>query len=400
MGDPAKKAPFYLLCRAAAWHGDRRPASGYTSGMSEEISVYRRWRAPLLRALAVLALSLLLHALALRWAGGQIGLPSLAPQDTPPVAVALLPPPTVAPEPPPPQPKPKPKPRPKAKPKAEPAAPPPVAAPAETVAEPAPVEAAPAPMESTETAAMPADAQPQAAAEPAPGPAAPQQEIMPRYQVRLPPSVDLKYDVRALRQGKEVYGSGRIVWHADGQRYRIDGEAGVLFFTVLRFQSQGGFDAFGVAPESYVEKRMRKDETVTRFEPSPGSIRFSASAASYPRKGGEQDRASIVWQLAAIGLGDPAQYAPGAQLRLVVAGVRDAEPWLIQVIGQEQIDTPAGAMQAWHVSRAPLPGSRDQKLDIWLAPQHAWYPVRLRFTEPSGEYLELAVSALLPATPI
>jgi hypothetical protein len=262
--------------------------------------------------------------------------------------------------------------------------------------EPTP-EPTPAPPPADSIAAPSAEPAPQAAAA---VPATPEQESFPRYQVRPPPSVDMKYEVRALRQGKEVYGNGRILWHADGQRYRIDGEAGVLFLTVLRFQSQGGFDDFGVAPQSYVEKRMRKDETVTRFEPSPGNIRFSASTASYPRSGGEQDRASIVWQLASIGLGDPAQYAPGAQLRVFVAGVRDAEPWLIRVIGQERFDTPAGTMQAWHVSRVPRPGSRDQKLDIWLAPEHSWYPVRLRFTEASGEYLELAVSALHPATPI
>ena len=390
--------------------GDRWPPSGYTSEMSEKHSPIQRWRGPLLRMLAVLAVSLLLHALALHWAGGHIGLPSLAQDDAPPVAVALLPPPApvAAPEPPPPPP-PKPRPRPKPRPKAvapqQASAPPPVASPVENTTAPALADAAPA--GSTEAGAF-AEAPPQAAPDsapapapaPAPDPAAPAQESLPRYQVRMPPSVDMKYDVRALRQGKEVYGNGRIVWHADGQRYRIDGEAGVLFFTVLRFQSQGGFDDFGVAPQSYVEKRMRKDETVTRFEPSPGSIRFSSSAASYPRNGGEQDRASIVWQLASIGLGDPAQYAPGAQLRIFVAGVRDAEPWLIRVIGQERIDTPAGAMQAWHVSRVPLPGSRDQKLDIWLAPEHSWYPVRLRFTETSGEYLELAVSALQPAPPI
>jgi len=377
--------------------------------MSEKYSIFQRWRGPLLRMLAVLALSLLLHALALRWAGGHIGLPSLAQDDAPPVAVALLPPPApvaAAPEPLPPPPKPKP--RPKARPKAvapqQASVPPPVAPPAETMAGPAladaaPPEPAPAPVPADSTAATAsAEAPPQAA--PAPVPATPERESLPRYQVRPPPSVDMKYEVRALSQGKEVYGNGRIVWHADGRRYRIDGEAGVLFFTVLHFQSEGGFDDFGVAPQSYIEKRMRKEETVTRFEPSPGSIRFSSSTASYPRNGGEQDRASIVWQLASIGLGDPAQYAPGAQLRVFVAGVRNAEPWLIQVIGQERIDTPAGAMQAWHVSRVPQPGSRDQKLDIWLAPEHSWYPVRLRFTEPSGEYLELAVSALHPATPI
>ena len=386
--------------------------------MSEKNSVFQRWRGPLLRMLALLALSLLLHALALHWAGGHVGLPSPAVENAPPVAVALLPPPApvavaaaaAAPEPPPPPPKPKP--RPKARPKTiapqqasvPPPVAPPVAPPADTLAGPALADAAPpdtapeptpAAADST-AAATSAEAPPQTAS----APATPERESFPRYQVRPPPSVDIRYEVRALRQGKEVYGNGRIVWHADGQRYRIDGEAGVLFFTVLRFQSQGGFDDFGVAPQSYVEKRMRKDESVTHFEPSPGSIRFSSSTASYPRNGGEQDRASIVWQLASIGLGDPAQYAPGAQLRVFVAGIRNAEPWLIQVIGQEQIDTPAGAMQAWHVSRVPRPGSRDQKLDIWLAPGHSWYPVRLRFTEASGEYLDLAVSAIHPATPI
>lgn len=382
---------------------DHWAPSGYTSAMSEKYSVLQRWRGPLLRMLTVLALSLLLHALALHWAGGHIGLPSQPGDDAPPVAVALLPPPApvaAAPEPEPPPPPPRPKPRPKARPKAvapqQASAPPPVLPPAETMAAPALADAAPPePTPADSAAAASAEPPPQAAA-----PATPERESFPRYQVRLPPSVDLKYEVRALRQGKEVYGNGRIVWNADGQRYRIDGEAGVLFFTVLRFQSQGGFDDFGVAPQSYVEKRMRKEESVTHFEPSPGSIRFSSSTASYPRNGGEQDRASIVWQLASIGLGNPAQYAPGAQLRVFVAGVRNAEPWLIQVIGQELIDTPAGAMQAWHVSRVPRPGSRDQKLDIWLAPEHSWYPVRLRFTEASGEYLDLTVSALHPATPI
>ncbi|MFL6716508.1 MAG: DUF3108 domain-containing protein, partial [Burkholderiaceae bacterium] len=290
--------------------------------MSEKYSIFQRWRGPLLRMLAVLALSLLLHALALRWAGGHIGMPSLAADDPPPVAVALLPPPpppppptpaVAAPEPPPPKPRPRPKAKPKAVAPQRAIAPPPVTPPAESVAEPALADAAsapapaPVPAESTAATAS-AEAPPQAA----PVPATPQQESFPRYQVRPPPSVDMKYEVRALSQGKEVYGNGRIAWHADGQRYRVDGEAGVLFFTVLRFQSQGSFDEFGVAPQSYVEKRIRKEETVTRFEPSPGSIRFSSSTASYPRNGGEQDRASIVWQLASIGLGDPAQYAPGA----------------------------------------------------------------------------------------
>ena len=216
----------------------------------------------------------------------------------------------------------------------------------------------------------------------------------------MPPSAQLKYDVQALRDGKVVYGSGKIAWRADGERYQVDGEASVLFFTVLNFQSVGAIDAFGVAPELYSEKRFRRPESLTRFERNSRLIRFSASDASFPRADGAQDRASIVWQLAAIGLGDPGRYTPGAALELFVAGVRDAEPWLIQVIGLEQTDTPAGSTEAWHVVRAPRPGSYEQKLDIWLAPQHWWYPVRLRFTETNGEYLDMAVTSVQSLTPI
>jgi hypothetical protein len=343
--------------------------------------------------------------------GGHIGLPAIAEHEGPTVTVELRPAPPPAP---PPQvavdqaakpAKPAtPRPRKRIPP------PEPVAAPAEpaTVAQAAPdvgsaepADIAASAGESTLDAAPQRDRGPPA--DPAPeAPAATQQptqeaapadEPPPRYRVRMPPPVALKYNVESLREGQTVYGHGKIAWRTDGAGYRVDGEAGVLFFTVLNFQSQGVLDEFGVAPERYSEKRFRRAETATHFRRDTGRISFSASTASYPRHGGEQDRASIVWQLAAIGLGDPGQYAPGAQLQFFVAGVRDAEPWLMQVIGLERVDTPAGAAEAWHVMRLPRPGSYEQKLDIWLAPQRSWYPVRLRFTETNGDYLDMALSS-------
>jgi hypothetical protein len=267
---------------------------------------------------------------------------------------------------------------------------------------PAVPEAAPAaPAASSEPATTPETETPApVAVEPAPVEQAAAPPEAPAYRYRMPPPVQLKYDVQALRDGKVIHGSGKIAWRADGGRYQVDGEASVLFFTVLEFHSIGAVDPLGVAPELYAEKRFRRPETVTRFERDTNLIRFSASEASYPRVGGEQDRASIVWQLAAIGFGDPGRYAPGATLELFVAGVRNAEPWVIQVIGLEETDTPAGIVEAWHVVRVPRPGSYEQKLDIWLAPQHWWYPVRLRFTETNGEYLDMAVTSFQSLTPI
>ncbi|MGV8897990.1 MAG: DUF3108 domain-containing protein [Burkholderiaceae bacterium] len=211
-----------------------------------------------------------------------------------------------------------------------------------------------------------------------------------------PPPVLLKYDVQSKKDGKSVYGSGKISWQTDGNAYAVKGEASVLFFTVLEFRSEGAYDSFGVAPLLYSEKRFRKSATNTHFRSDPKVVSFSASTLTYPRQGGEQDRASVMWQLAALGRGNSKLFVPGMQIEIMVAGVRDAETWHIRVIGLEQIQLPAGQMAAWHLERQPRAASFDQRIEFWLAPQYQWYPVRLRYTENNGDYLDMAASVIEP----
>lgn len=331
--------------------------------------------------------SILLHILVFTWANGHIALPSV--RDDAPAVVqteliavppkAVPPPASVAATP-----KRKPKPR---------RAPVPVQeAVAETAAAPV-VDAEPAPA----AAAMDTPVE-----EPAPvaeTPADP--ETTAAYKVDPPPPAELSYDVQALRDGNQWYGSGMFQWSKSGNSYTITGEASVSFLfkiTVLNFRSEGMINESGIAPVLYSEKPWRKAATNTHFQHDRQKISFSASESSFPYKGGDQDRASIMWQLAGIGRGDASQFAPGATLDVVVAGARKAEAWRIQVIGLEDISTPFGAMQAWHVVRAPVTGSYDQKIDIWLAPQHEWYPVKLRYTYANGDHLDMSLSDLKQTT--
>lgn len=215
------------------------------------------------------------------------------------------------------------------------------------------------------------------------------------YLVALPPSAEIKYDVRALRGLQTVYGSSKIRWFSDGQDYSIHGETSVLFLTLLTFKSEGTIDNAGIQPELYTEKRLRKSETNTHFHRQRNTISFSASTTTYPRRGGEQDRASIIWQLAGIGRGDLGkQFTAGENFEIFVAGVRDGETWHIQVAGREQLAHAHGSVAAWHLIREPRPGSYEQKLDIWLAPEQDWYPVQLRFTEANGDLIDMTVSSI------
>jgi hypothetical protein len=336
----------------------------------------------ILLPVALLA-SLMWHLFLFNWASGRIALPAMREEAPTVIATELLPPPVAAPEK-----APTIAAKPKRKPKPRPAAPEPVTEPV-AVAEPAtPSETAPpSPPEPVEATALATEEPPQAG------------ETTGTYKFALPPSAELRYNVQALRDGQQWHGSGVFQWNADAGSYVITGEASitVLFkITVLNFRSEGAINASGIAPTLYSEKPWRKAMTNTHFQHEKKTISFSASQAVYPYHGGEQDRASIMWQLAGIGRGDPAQFVSGTAFDIMVAGARNAETWRIDVIGQEAIDTPLGKIQAWHVVRAPKPGSYDQKIDIWLAPQHEWYPAKVRFTYPNGDYLDMLLAELHP----
>ncbi len=351
------------------------------------------------RWFALLVASVLLHLLVFGWANGRIGLPSFQ-TSTPNVVTATLriPPAqeaaTMAPaEPPPPPPKKKARPRPRKR------VPPPLPPPAASAAvpEPAGLEVpAPEPaIEDDATLPSAAASEPDQASAPA---AEPVPEAVTAYRTDPPPSATLDFKASALRKGEYIYGgSGEIKWETDGRHYSVRGEARVLFLTLLNFKSEGEIDSFGVAPELYSEKRFRKAETNTHFHRERNTISFSASTLSYPRAGGEQDRSSVIWQLASIGRGDAGKFFPDAQFDFFVAGARDGEVWQFRVIGEEEIETGLGNFLAWHVLRVPRPGSYEQKVDIWLAPQQEWYPVKLRYTETNGDYLELLLSKLVSA---
>lgn len=370
---------------------------------SEHISTARFTFGRRRRWLGVLLLTALLHILLIVWGGRQLDAPlSVERRDHIVMTnIAALPPvekPVLLPQEAKAQPKPSPRPHPVAAAKPRPAPEPAIEVPDTPIRETVTpiVDAQPAAPTVADAAGSLADTKPPIEH---PGPVEPPQPAAAagkHYQTSAPPSAELKYKVEALQKGQNYHGSGKITWQTDGGNYTINGEAGALFITVLDFKSEGEVNGFGVAPVTYTQKRFRKPATKTIFHRELKQIVFSSSDNKYPLSGGEQDRASVVWQLASIGRGDGAQFSPGAVIDLFVAGPLDAETWRMQIVGQEQIDVDGDQRTAWHVIRIPEPGSHEQRLDIWLSPQQEWYPVKLRFTETDGDYLDMSLSNLKP----
>jgi hypothetical protein len=205
----------------------------------------------------------------------------------------------------------------------------------------------------------------------------------------LPPSADLNYSIKARQKGISLNGDAVISWRAADSKYSLNADTrAALLGKILENRSEGAIDGYGIAPVQFYEKRFRKDPSTTTFNRDSKTISFTEGKLSYPLKGGEQDRSSAPWQLAAVARGAPEKFTPGSEWTFFVAGRRDAEPWTFKVVNRETVRTGLGEVDAVHLVKAPPPDSQDQQLDIWLSPSYEWYPVRLRFTDKDGEFVE------------
>ncbi len=212
---------------------------------------------------------------------------------------------------------------------------------------------------------------------------------------QLAPAAELQYSIKARQSGLSIGGSALVRWQQQDGKYSIHSETrAVLVGKILNTSSQGSIDEQGLAPELFTEKRFGKPETQTIFERQNKKIKFSTSAETYPIKGGEQDRSSATWQLIAQARAASTHFTTGSEWKMFVAGRRDAEIWTFKVLGTENIRTALGEYQCLHISKAPPPDSKDQQLDIWLAPGLNWYPVRLRFNDADGDFVDQVLESV------
>jgi hypothetical protein len=211
----------------------------------------------------------------------------------------------------------------------------------------------------------------------------------------LPPSADLTFDLTARQRGFSLGGEALITWRAGDGKYAVSAESRVsLLGKLTENRSQGTIDSFGLAPAEFYEKRFRKDPTTSTFNRDAKTLTFSEGKESYPLKGGEQDRASVTWQLVAVARAAGDKFKPGSTWPFFVAGRRDADPWTFRVVNREKVHTGLGDVEAVHVVREPLADASDQALDIWLAPSQEWYPVKLRFSDDDKDFVEQTLTKL------
>jgi hypothetical protein len=271
------------------------------------------------------------------------------------------------------------------------ASPPPAKAAAPQPATPAPEPAPPAAAPAVPPAVpptVPAEAPP----EPAIAPDPPQQlahaaESTAAIAHTLPRRGRITYSVF---YGEARTYVGKVVqsWEVENDVYRLASEAeteGIVeLFSPwrLHYLSRGRITPEGLRPDSFLMSRSRRgrtDAAQARFDWQAGTLSYGLAREpkSAPLPPGAHDFLSFVFQYALL------PPAPGRYRIPITTGPR-FEIYDVEVAPEETIETPIGMLRALSVKQLARPGS--ESVQVWLARDYRYLPVRLRHYDREGNY--------------
>lgn len=223
-------------------------------------------------------------------------------------------------------------------------------------------------------------------------------EHPPLQRAFLPVSARYVYQTSDTRFAA-VTGTTTVQWRfADDGTYDAHLLTTVFGLTALELRSTGRVQHFGLAPERYTERTVGRAEWATNFDWTNRRVTFSSKNVERELREGIQDRLSFQFQLMALGQRLLSRFRPGASIAMTVGSRDDNATYRFVVIGSERLQTGAGEFDTVKLERPKSADGRDSRIEVWLAPESAWLPVKLRFTDRRNEVTEnVLAEAVIPA---
>ena len=68
-------------------------------------------------------------------------------------------------------------------------------------------------------------------------------------------------------------------------------------------------------------------------------------------------------------------------------------PWRYDVLGEEVLDTPMGAIASWHLKPTRPASGGDLTAELWLAPSLQYLPVRIVIRQDADNFVDLMLKS-------
>jgi hypothetical protein len=206
----------------------------------------------------------------------------------------------------------------------------------------------------------------------------------------MPPQrVELTFEIHF---GAMKLGEGRDVLVHDGKQYKVISETipkglAAIFIKKIRRESRGAITEAGLKPVSFEEHGRKSGIRAAEFNWPESTLRLincdTSTIVALPEN--TIDQASLPYGFAFAGRvpdGFSAYVADGRRLK----------EYRYRIVGRERIQTDLGEIEAIHVEKVRGPDDK-RSFDFWLAVDHHFLPVKMRFIE-KGRAFDSVVTAI------
>lgn len=213
-----------------------------------------------------------------------------------------------------------------------------------------------------------------------------------------PPSTRLSYTLIGDVRG-EVRGEAQVEWVREGSRYQVhlDVLIGPGFAPAARrrITSDGELTPHGLAPRRYDESTRvafgGTQRLTMHFDEVGVTLADGSRTDTLPAL---QDSASQFVQLTYLFLTGTERLEAGRQVEVPLALPRHVEVLAYDVVGEEQLHTPFGALAAWHLRPRRPPRRGTLAVEAWFAPSLQYLPVRIVIRQGGEHYIDLMIERL------
>lgn len=225
-------------------------------------------------------------------------------------------------------------------------------------------------------------ASPSVPAQPAPPPTA----TIDLNALPLPAAGEAQYK---LRMGI-VSGELILSWNFADGHYRLSSVAqgtGIFAIAGKYVQaSEGDITTGGLRPATFsVERRGKKDSATFNWPES--SVQFNGKSGERTEavSAGTQDMLSLLFQLA---------FTPplGEDLMVIVTNGRKLERYAFERAGEESIGLEGGTFRTLKILKRR--NGDEDGMEVWLALEHHYLPVKIRVTDKKGSVIEQTLMAM------
>ncbi len=198
--------------------------------------------------------------------------------------------------------------------------------------------------------------------------------------------VVIDYDVRRSLDGSPVGAARTIYFLGENNQYSIKNEVEAKGFVSLFYwnklvqTSDGMVTPEGLKPKNYHYQFGSKIDNFAVFDWESKKIitTMSGKTSEFDMLEGSQDMLSFMYQF----MFEP----PLTKMKIYITNGKNYKSYDYSYIGEEVIETEADKILTMHIAKFNY--NNEERIDLWLAKDYRYIPVKIRKTEKDGSILD------------